>query len=60
MAMLLCGSEDIMTPVKYSDYLASQIKNAREEIITGANHFVQLQRYLQVNDQIQRFMTTLK
>ncbi len=57
---VVCGSDDVMTPVKYSDYLASQIKNSREEIITGANHFVQLQKYQQVNDQIQRFMATLK
>ena len=57
---VVCGSEDVMTPVKYSDYLASQIKNAREEIISGAHHFVQLQKYQQVNEQIQRFMATLK
>ena len=57
---VVCGSEDVMTPVKYSDYLAKQIKNAREEIIPGARHFVQLQQYQQVNAQIERFMATLK
>ena len=57
---VVCGSEDIMTPVKYSDYLAHNIKHAREEVITGAGHFVQLQRYQDVNEQIERFMTTLK
>ena len=57
---VVCGSEDVMTPVKYSDYLANQIKNAREEIIPGAGHFVQLQKYQQVNVQIERFMATLK
>ncbi|MCH8107431.1 MAG: alpha/beta hydrolase [Chloroflexi bacterium] len=57
---VVCGSEDIMTPVKYSDYLAHNIKHAREEVIPGAGHFVQLQRYQDVNEQIERFMTTLK
>jgi len=54
------GSEDMMTPVKYSDYLAHKIKHAREEVIPGAGHFVQLQRYQVVNEQIERFMATLK
>ena len=57
---VVCGSEDIMTPVKYSDYLAYQIKHAREEVIPGGSHFVQLQKYQDVNEQIERFMTTLK
>ena len=57
---VVCGSEDIMTPVKYSDYLAHQIKHAREEVIPGGSHFVQLQKYQDVNEQIERFMTTLK
>ena len=57
---VVCGSDDVMTPVKYSDYLANQIKNSREEIISGARHFVQLQKYQQVNTQIERFMATLK
>ena len=57
---VVCGSEDVMTPVKYSDYLAGNIKNAREEIIPGGSHFVQLEKYQQVNEQIERFMATLK
>ncbi len=57
---VMCGSEDVMTPVKYSDYLAQQIKHAREEIIPGGSHYVQLEKYQQVNEQIERFMATLK
>ena len=57
---VVCGSEDVMTPVKYSNYLAGNIKNAREEIIPGGSHFVQLERYQQVNEQIERFLATLK
>ena len=57
---VVCGSEDIMTPVKYSDYLAHNIKHAREEVIPGGGHFVQLEKYQDVNEQIERFMSTLK
>ena len=57
---VVCGSEDIMTPVKYSDYLAHEIKHAREQVIPGGSHFVQLEKYQDVNEQIERFMTTLR
>ncbi len=49
---VVCGSHDVMTPEKYSDYLASEIKRARENIITGGGHFVQLDEYSQVNPRI--------
>ena len=57
---VICGSEDIMTPVKYSDYLAQNIKEAREEVISGGSHYVQLEKYQAVNEQIERFLATLK
>ncbi len=57
---VICGSEDIMTPVKYSDYLAQNIKEAREEVISGGSHYVQLEKYQAVNGQIERFLATLK
>ena len=57
---VICGSEDIMTPVKYSDYLAQNINEAREEVISGGSHYVQLEKYQAVNEQIERFLATLK
>ena len=57
---VVCGSQDVMTPVKYADYLASEIQGAREEIIPDANHFVQLEKYQQVNAQIERFLAGLR
>ncbi|MDP6228249.1 MAG: alpha/beta hydrolase, partial [Dehalococcoidia bacterium] len=57
---VVCGSRDIMTPVKYSDYLAREIDGAQEEVIPGGNHFVQLEKYQQVNEKIERFLATLK
>ena len=57
---VICGSRDIMTPVKYSDYLTREIDGAQEEVIPGGNHFVQLEKYQQVNEKIERFLATLK
>ena len=49
-----------MTPVRYADYLAQEIQGAREEIITGAHHYVQMEKYQQVNEQIEGFVASLK
>ena len=57
---VLCGALDTMTPVKYADYLAQKIRGAREEIIAGAHHYVQLEKYQKVNEQIEGFVASLK
>ena len=56
---VVCGSQDVMTPVKYSDYLAREIPGSREAIIPGGNHFVQLEKFQQVNAQIEQFLATI-
>lgn len=58
--LVICGSEDTMTPVKYTDYLADNIPGARKSIIPGASHFVQMQKYKQVNASIEEFVASLK
>ena len=57
---VLCGSDDEMTPVKYSDYLTANMKNARETIIPGGSHFVQMEKFKRVNEEIEAFMASLK
>jgi pimeloyl-ACP methyl ester carboxylesterase len=57
---IVCGSQDTMTPVKYSDYLAREIVGAKQEVIPDGNHFVQMEKYRQVNENIERFLATLK
>ena len=49
-----------MTPVKYSDYLGSQISEADVQVIPGGTHYVQLEKYQKVNEQIERFLGSLK
>jgi len=58
--LVLCGSEDVMTPVKYADFLAQRIQGASEEIIPEAGHFVQLEKYQQVNRRIEEFLSGLR
>ena len=59
-ALVLCGAEDTMTPVKYADYLADRIPGAQKSIIPEATHFVQLQQYKQVNARIEEFLASIK
>ena len=57
---MICGDNDWMTPVKYSDYMAQKIKGARQEVIEGGSHYVQLEKYQRVNEQIERFLAALR
>ena len=57
---VMCGADDLATPVKFTQYLAENIPGAQHEVIDGGGHYVQLERYQRVNDQIERFMASLK
>jgi pimeloyl-ACP methyl ester carboxylesterase len=41
--LVLCGEEDELTPVKYSQFLHRQIKGSRLEIISNAGHMVMME-----------------
>lgn len=42
--VVICGSEDRLTPVRYAQYLANEIPDARLEIIPEAGHMVMLEK----------------
>jgi len=41
--LIICGEEDELTPVKYSQYLHSRIKGARLEVLPKAGHMVMME-----------------
>ncbi len=41
---MICGQEDELTPLRYSQYLADQIQGASLEVIAEAGHMVMLER----------------
>jgi len=57
--LILCGSEDEMTPPKYTSYLATKIKGSRLTEIDGGAHFVFLDRPGAVNQAIEQFLDSL-
>jgi len=57
--LVICGSDDIRTPIKYAHYLTGQISGAREVIISGAQHWVQLEKPNEVNRAMADFLASL-
>ncbi len=41
--LLVCGAEDRLTPLKYSQHLRDQLPQARLEVVAGAGHMVMLE-----------------
>jgi pimeloyl-ACP methyl ester carboxylesterase len=57
---VLCGGDDALTPVKFSEYLSQEIKGSRQRVIPKGGHFVQLEKFQPVNEAIEEFLATLK
>jgi len=57
--LIICGSEDIMTPPKYASYLATKIKEAKLTLINGGTHLVFAEKPEAVNQTIEQFLATL-
>jgi len=57
--LIICGLEDQVTPVKYSEYLKNNIPNSRLEIIANAGHFVMLEKPEELNERLETFIKEL-
>jgi len=57
--LVICGTEDEMTPVKYSQYLANKISGAKLVIVDSSTHMVFLEKPEEVNKAIEEFLKGL-
>ncbi|HIC95775.1 TPA: alpha/beta hydrolase [Candidatus Bipolaricaulota bacterium] len=57
--LVLCGSEDRLTPLKYSEYLRDHIPGATLKVIEGAGHMVMLEEPEQLNQALREFLIGL-
>jgi pimeloyl-ACP methyl ester carboxylesterase len=57
--MVLCGTEDVMTPVKYARYLADRVAGSTTVIIDGGTHMVFIEKPKEVNQAIEKFLASL-
>ena len=54
--LVLCGDEDELTPVKYSQFLHRQIKHSKIEILSNAGHMVMMESPQAFNEKIGEFI----
>ncbi|TFG06393.1 MAG: alpha/beta hydrolase [Promethearchaeota archaeon] len=54
--LVLCGTADRLTPVKYSQYFHDKIKNSELVIINDAAHHAMLEKPEEVNQAIKNFL----
>lgn len=57
--LLICGTEDVQTPVKYTEFLANKIASAKMVIIEGATHSAAMEKPAEVNRAIEEFLNSL-
>jgi len=56
--LILCGTEDQLTPVKYSTYLHQHIQSSTLRVIPDAGHYVMREQPEAVNSAIDEWMQT--
>ena len=56
-ALVICGELDVMTPVKYANYLGDKMANSKVVIVPQAGHFVLAEKPEVVNKAIEDFLT---
>jgi pimeloyl-ACP methyl ester carboxylesterase len=57
--LVICGTEDQLTPVKYGRFLAERLPNARIETVEGAGHMVMLEQPVAVATAVEVFAKEL-
>jgi pimeloyl-ACP methyl ester carboxylesterase len=58
--LLICGEDDALTPVKYSQYMREEIPNARIVIIPDAGHSVMLEKPDELNNALRSFLDEIR
>ncbi len=58
-ALVVCGTEDRLTPPKYSEHLRDHLQGARLELVPGAGHLVMLEAPAAVARAVEAFLASL-
>ena len=54
--LILCGEEDELTPVRYSEFLHHRIKGSRLEVLPNAGHMVMMESPEAFNEKVSAFI----
>jgi pimeloyl-ACP methyl ester carboxylesterase len=55
--LVISGSDDVLTPPRYSEYLAREIKGSELVLIPDAGHMVMLEKPEETNRALERFLS---
>ena len=55
-ALIICGESDVMTPVKYANYLGAKLANSKVVIVPQSGHLVLAEKPVVVNKAIEDFL----
>jgi pimeloyl-ACP methyl ester carboxylesterase len=58
-SLIICGREDRLTPIKYSEFLKSKIPGSRMEVVEGAAHMPMLENPKALSSVLAEFLRTL-
>lgn len=58
-ALVICGQDDQMTPVKYSEYLTKELSKSTLVLISDAGHMSMLEQPERVNRAMQEFLAQM-
>jgi pimeloyl-ACP methyl ester carboxylesterase len=57
--LVICGHRDVLTPIKYSRYLADKIAGSALEVVVGAGHLVMMERPEEFNKKVVGFLNSV-
>jgi pimeloyl-ACP methyl ester carboxylesterase len=57
--LVICGTDDLMTPPKYAEYLHEEINGSQLVLIPAAGHMVMLEKPDEVGRSIEAFLEQL-
>jgi pimeloyl-ACP methyl ester carboxylesterase len=57
--LVVCGTDDRLTPPKYSEYLHEKIRNSKLMVIPGAGHSVMMEQHRAFNEALEAFLASL-
>ena len=58
-ALVICGTDDLVTPPKYAEYLHRQINGSQLQLVPAAGHMVMLEQPDEVSGGIEAFLERL-
>jgi pimeloyl-ACP methyl ester carboxylesterase len=58
--LIVCGKEDLLTPLKYSEYLKENIADSRLKVISQAGHMVMAERPQLLNRALESFIAEIQ